>query len=73
MWACVSDAIGAEVVIGKNPDPAAERESGGSDPALDQDPDTDTGAEVKAEPGAEAGKCYLPYTWWCLVGHSVVG
>lgn len=48
------DAIGAGAVIGKNPDPAAERESDGSDPALDQDLDTDTGAGVKAELGAEA-------------------
>lgn len=57
------DVIVVEVVIGKNPDPAAERESDGSDLALDQDLDTDIEAEVKAELGAEAGKCYLPYTW----------
>lgn len=47
-------AIVVEVVIGKNPDRAAERESDGSDLALDQDLDTDTEAEVKAELGAEA-------------------
>lgn len=60
-------------MIEKNPDRAAERESDGSDLALDQDLDTDTEAEVKAELGAEAGKCYLPYMWWCLVGCSMVG
>lgn len=48
------DVIVVEVVIGKSPDPAAERESDGSDLALDQDLDTDIEAEVKAELGAEA-------------------
>lgn len=50
-------------MIGKNPDLAAERESDGSDLALDQDLDTDIEVEVKAELGAEAGKCCPPYTW----------
>lgn len=50
-------------MIEKNPDLAAERESDGSDLALDQDLDTDIEVEVKAELGAEAGKCCLPYTW----------
>lgn len=48
------DVIAVEVAIGKNPDPAAERESDGSDLALDQDLDTDIEVEVKAELGAEA-------------------
>lgn len=59
-------------MIGKNPDPAAERESDASDLALDQDLDTDIEVEVKAELGAEAGKCYLPCTWFCLLGRCVV-
>lgn len=50
-------------MIGKNPDPAAERESDGSDLALDQDLDTDIEVEVKAELGAEAGKCYFGDVW----------
>lgn len=60
-WTCVSDVIAAEVVIGKNPDLAAERESAVCDLVLDQDLGTDTEAEVEAELGAEAGKCELPH------------
>lgn len=51
------DVIVVEVVIGKNPDLAAERESAVWDLVLDQDLDTDTEAEVEAELEAEAGTC----------------
>ncbi|KAI1233111.1 hypothetical protein IHE44_0006306 [Lamprotornis superbus] len=53
--------IVVEVVIGKNPDPAAERESDASDLALDQDLDTDIEVEVKAELGAEAATVKFGY------------
>lgn len=50
----VKDVIVVEVVIGKNPDLAAERENDVCDLVLDQDLDTDIEVEVKAELGVEA-------------------